>query len=466
VAFKYRVSGSDFGIPYSYIVNDVAATVGGAVVEGIGQWSELTELDGVTAIAAATQTALSQQERRPAAQLGTFDFQGQIIKGVKGSILTMPLNLADPAGEGAALAFWQGLFPELANVSGLAFYQDPGGAVAPLVVDPTGAAINTGVYGNILLDGQVAPWMQAGNISTGAPAQCVHATITAYFSYADNSSPAGDTAVNAGAVQCHAKTIQLKLTNLTAGNFSSVTGVLSAEAIPYGLAGYIYGIETIPQYQGKLTLVEQEISDACPIGSVLNLSGGRAEWAAMNACVQRVNYDDCGRTEIVFGPAEHLDIADIVAMNRFNRGPRWLYEVGSDQMNAMPAGQGTVALGSHVPLAAPSPGNAVRSDLLIPQSLKDLQSHQSGYTKLLPGVYAWSKGAQKSGLSLLDAGPGLALAGGSDGTLDGQYVVISVAQLLSVVAGQPVKFFELNTCENGDSTYYRTFLCTDKYHHP
>jgi hypothetical protein len=28
-----------------------------------------------------------------------------------------------------------------------------------------------------------------------------------------------------------------------------------------------------------------------------------------------------------------------------------------------------------------------------------------------------------------------------------------------------VKFFELNTCENGDNTYYRTFLCTDKYHH-
>ena len=48
---------------------------------------------------------------------------------------------------------------------------------------------------------------------------------------------------------------------------------------------------------------------------------------------------------------------------------------------------------------------------------------------------------------------------------DGQHVVISVAQLVSVVAGQPVKFFELNTCEDEDATYYRTFLCTDKYHH-
>jgi hypothetical protein len=80
-------------------------------------------------------------------------------------------------------------------------------------------------------------------------------------------------------------------------------------------------------------------------------------------------------------------------------------------------------------------------------------------------VYAWSKGNQRSGLSALDAGPGIALASGAGGTLDGQYVIISLAQLLSVVAGQPVKFYELNTCEGGDATTYRTFLCTGPYHH-
>jgi hypothetical protein len=26
------------------------------------------------------------------------------------------------------------------------------------------------------------------------------------------------------------------------------------------------------------------------------------------------------------------------------------------------------------------------------------------------------------------------------------------------------KWHEMNTCENGDNTYYRAFLCTDKYH--
>jgi hypothetical protein len=89
----------------------------------------------------------------------------------------------------------------------------------------------------------------------------------------------------------------------------------------------------------------------------------------------------------------------------------------------------------------------------------------SAYTASLPGVYLWSKGNQRSGLSLLDAGPGLLLSSGTGGTLDTAYVKISVAQLLGVITGQPVQFYELNTCENGDATTYRTFLCTNAYHH-
>jgi hypothetical protein len=128
-------------------------------------------------------------------------------------------------------------------------------------------------------------------------------------------------------------------------------------------------------------------------------------------------------------------------------------------------GGGAIALGQNVPVSSPSPGNKVNSDLLIPQSLSDLQSHLSGYATALPGVYMWAKNLQRGGLSLLDAGPGVLLSSGSNGTLDTSYVKISVAQLLTVITGQPVKFYELNTCENGDATTYRTFLCTAAYHH-
>jgi hypothetical protein len=133
-------------------------------------------------------------------------------------------------------------------------------------------------------------------------------------------------------------------------------------------------------------------------------------------------------------------------------------------MNKGAAGGGQ-AIGQNVPVAAPSPGNKVCSETLLPQSLTDLQAHLSGYAAALPGVYSWSKGSQRSGLSLLDNGPGILLASGANGTLDGTYVKISAAQLLGVITGQPVQFYELNTCEGGDATTYRTFLCTNAYHH-
>jgi hypothetical protein len=472
IAFKYRISGAIGGASYTQIVNDVAATVDGAAVEGYGQYGALlpmsTFLPGHSGdtLTSDQQTQLPLQARRFAAQMATFDFEGISANQLTGTILTAPLNLADPAGGGAALAAWVFLFPELANVTGLSFYCDPSGTVAPLVRNSqTGATIDVTNSPNLLLDGNVCPWMFVGNAPANAPANCVQATITAYFAYADNASPAADNAVNPGTVQCHTKTIKVKLTNLASGTYTSQTIITDpGEPIPYGLAGYVYGIEAIPQYQGKFSVVEQEISDVCPIGHCLNLSGGLEEWAGMNACIQQVSYDDTGRTTLTVGPAQHLGNADLVQRLRVNRGPRWFYLIGNDQMNRN-NGSGSQAIGQNVPLSAPSPGNKVNSDLLLPQSLSDLQSHLSAYSTGLPGVYTWAKGLQRTGLSLLDNGPGLLLSSGAGGSLDTAYVKISVAQLLAVVTGQPVQFYELNTCEGGDATTYRTFLCTGPYHH-
>lgn len=466
IAFKYRISGQINSTPYSVIENDIAATVNGSVVEGVGQFGALTSLAGGN-LTSDQQTILPRQARRFSAQIATLDFEGNSLSCATATIATVPLNLADPGADGhASLPFWVSLFPSLANVSNLAFYRDPSGAVAPLVHAGDGSDVNTGTYANLLLDGTVAPWMYVNNTPTGnTPGLCVQATITAYFSYTDNASPAADTGVNPGTVACHPLTIKVKLTNLGSGTYQSQPALTNlGEPVPYGLAGYIYGIERIPQYQGSFTVVESEISDVCPMGNCLNLSGGLAEWATMNACIQQIVYDDTGKTKLTFGPAQHLGAADLNERLRVNRGPRWLNLIGRDQLNKNPS-SGPTALGQHVPVSSPSPGNKVCSETLLPQSLSDLQSHLAAYTRLLPGAYVWSKGNQRSGLSLLDNGPGIALAGGSGGALDAQYVLISVAQLLSVVAGQPVKFHELNTCEGGDATTYRAFLCTDAYHH-
>ena len=467
IAFKYRISGQVYGDAYSVVQNDIAANIDGAMCEGVGIFGALTSLT-LGALTPDQQAGLPLQARRFAAQGATFDFEGESMSGASGKILTTPLVLTDPAGTGADGGFWASLFPQLKSVTGLAFYQNPSGAVAPSVLDQSGSPITVGNFPNILLDGQVAPWMYVNNTPTSnTPGATVYATVTAYFSYSDNASPAGDTAVNTGNVQCHPLTIKLKLTNLSTGTFNSIPQVTPGEPVPYGLPGYIFAIEQIPQYQGVFCLVEQEISDACPIGKVLNISGGLAEWAGMKACVQSVIYDDTGRTQITFGPAQHLGNADLVERLRVNRGPRWYNLIGNDLLNRTPS-SGPTALGSAVPVSSPSPGNKVNSDHLMPQSVKDLEGHLSAYTTLLPGVYSWTKGGGRTGLSLVDAGPGLAIASGSGGALDAGYVLISAAQLAAIIAGQPAKFFELMTCEPGapsGQNSYRAFLCTDVYYH-
>ena len=474
IAFKYRISGSVRGTPYSVIVNDVAASVDGAACEGIGEWNNLTNLAG-GALTSDQQSQLPLQARRFAAQVGTFDFQGQNTSGATAALSTATINLADPAGGGAALAFWVNLFPQLAGVSGLGFYSDPSGATSPILTDPSGAPINATTYpalfaGSgpyILLDGNICPWMFVPSTST--PAAAVEATINAWFKYADNVSPPGDTAVNGGTVACHPLTIKVKLCNLPSGTYTSasvVTGL--AEPVPYGLPGFIYAIESIPQYEGEFTVIEQEITDVCPLGFNLNVSGGLAEWTAMNACVQSISYDDSGRTELSFGPAQHLGNADLVERLRVNRGPRWLFLIGGDQMNQSQAGAPT-GLGKNLPISSPSPGNKVNSDLLIPQSLSDLQTNLSAYATALPGVYFWSKGNQRAGISALDAGPGILLGSGASGATDSQWIKISAAELLSIIAGKPIHCVEIQMCDTsntpaGEHTF-KTFLATDDYYH-
>jgi hypothetical protein len=462
IAFKYRISGQVNGSAYTVIENDVAATVDGTPVEGVGMFGALTNLSG-GALSSDAQTQLPLQARRFAAQVGTFDFEGFSANSASATIATAALNLSDPSSSGPAMSFWTSLFPELAATSDLTFYNS--GNPALTVLDVSGNPVNTTNYANILLDGQVAPWMFVNNTPTGdAPGACLEATITAYFTYNENSAaPSGGSAVNTGGVPYHEKTVRVKLTNLSGGAYQSRPQITAPEPVPYGLPGYIYAIESIPQYQGNFTVIEQDITDVCPMGHCLNLSGGLAEWQTMRAAVQEIIYDETGRTRLAFGPAQHLGNADLVERLRVNRGPRWYYLIGNDLLNADPQ-TGPTELGNNLPKQSPSHGNKIPNWQLFASSLPDLQDHSGSYVTP-PGVSVWGKSAAPTSFSTLDAGPGVAIGDGSAGTQNGQYILISLTQLAAIAtASQPVKFFELNTCEGGDSTYYRTFLCTDKYH--
>ncbi len=76
-----------------------------------------------------------------------------------------------------------------------------------------------------------------------------------------------------------------------------------AKSSRLSLAGYIYNIAQIPQYEGTFTIQENEITDQVPLGYNLNLTGALAEWATMAACVQHISYDlSSGRTQLSLDP--------------------------------------------------------------------------------------------------------------------------------------------------------------------
>jgi len=110
--------------------------------------------------------------------------------------------------------------------------------------------------------------------------------------------------------------------------YTRLTNLVSGETVPAGLAESIYNSLNPLQYDGKLNLVEEEclvgaslVEARAHLGLVLNLTGGLAAWATMNALVQQIDEDvDSGRTTLSFGPPEQLSIQDLMEFLRANRG--------------------------------------------------------------------------------------------------------------------------------------------------
>jgi hypothetical protein len=378
IALKFRITTSNNGQSVVQVINDIATTISGTQIEGLGLTGILQTpanfiAQNSTYIAGATQTAMQAGSRTFAAQTTTIDMEG--AQSLSATIGSVSVDVGNPASDSAALTFWTTLFPELAGVTNLALY-DPTGAPAT-VVDDTNTAVDLSAYNYRLTKGQIAPWMTAAGGSAALAKKC---TIKAKFSYTQNSSD-GSNSVPNSTVNYHEKTATITLTNLASGSYGITS---SGEVVPYGLAGYIYNIEQIPQYEGIFTIQQTEITDQCPMGNNLNLTGGLAEWQTMNACVQSVSYDCLNaRTTLAFGPAGHLGARDFVERLRVNRGPRWYYEIGGNIQNSSTAG---TQLGNFTPDQGPSPNNAVPSVHTLPSDLADWLTNNSSYTEGAPGV--------------------------------------------------------------------------------
>jgi hypothetical protein len=491
IALKFRITSTNNGQEIVQVVNDIATSVSGSPVEGIGVTGLLqTPANFIAAnstyIAGGTQTAMQSNGRTFAAQTTTIDMEGS--QTLSATIAAVSVDMGDPGSDSSAKTFWTTLFPELADVTNLAFYDATNKPAT--VTDQSGNPVNLSTYNYRLTQGQIAPWMN----SASGPGLGVKCTVKAYFKY-DQTTAVSTNSVQNAIAAWHEKTASITLTNLQGGTYST-TAV--GEVIPYGLAGYIYAIESIPQYEGNFTLQETEVTDQCPLGNNLNLTGGVAEWTTMNACVQSIGYDLLkGATTLTFGPAAHLGAKDFVERLRVNRGPRWYYSIGGNIINT--AG-GSNALGSYTPDQGPSPNNPVPSLNILPQDLSDWLPNNSSYTAGVPGVTHDSVGSASyggggpSGDSYVGAPdvPLIHLADGSAGAIstfahlnasgtlhleDNTDDITSIirAAIEDVPSGfnwssaGPIKFREVTDCvtiEGTPTTVYRQVLTSGYYTSP
>jgi hypothetical protein len=382
--------------------------------------------------------ALEASGRDFASVSQTIDMEGNSSKATYCKIVTIPVNTSTPADGGTALAFWTALFPELANVSSPDFFS---GSIVT-VLDPDNNPIDTSTFQYLLTQGQVAPWMLAGNVSSGAPAQSVQATISATFKgmESNNAMVSGSPVpINTRNMQNQPKFATVTLLTIPGATYVS-TALTPGELLPYGLAGYIYKIESIPQYEGSFTIQENEITDQCPMGNNLNIEGSLPEWATMQACVQQVSYDlAAGRTTVTFGPAAHLGAKELSERLKINRGPRWYNLNGNNVQNSANANSGTT-LGQNVSQLNPSPGPPAPDFSLHPISLQDAATNLTAYQAAeggLPGVTIDVRPSGQANYGAIVEGPNppstptlptISLMAGASGTL-GAAIRISVSDI-------------------------------------
>jgi hypothetical protein len=129
-------------------------------------------------------------------------------------------------------------------------------------------------------------------------------------------------------------TVELMSTNAPNGitDYETVGSIDFEEATPIGLAQALFNSLSVLHYEGAFQITEQECSGLVDMGNVVNLTGSRAEFAAMRALVQEITCDiDRGVTTVQCGPPGHLSISDYLSILRANQHRRrWTREATQD----------------------------------------------------------------------------------------------------------------------------------------
>ncbi len=246
----------------------------------------------------------------------TLDLSGARATYQKQKVRTAPIPQSDTTP--GVIAWWKGKFAWLKDFDDADLTVASGTQVVTIENPSDYPGITVSDVPNELLSGSIASWMNLN----AAPL-----LVTATMQYTGAATDESSTVF--GATNQRVLYTRVVGTNAETQTYSRLTSETEAEPVPTGLAQALYNAAGVLQYDGVLELTEQECSGLAAPGSLLNLSGGRSDWATMAAQIQRIEeMIDLGQTKITVGPAKHLGHADLTELLRVNRSRRISFRLG------------------------------------------------------------------------------------------------------------------------------------------
>jgi hypothetical protein len=329
------------------------------------KFEQTDDIDGDTFTTLNVQTApTSATGSELGALVMTVDLAGARATYHSQTIETGSIPSSDATTSG--VTWWQGKFPWLNDFAATDLTVVSGTQTSTIENPGSYPDVTATDLPNELLSGSLSSWMnfQSAPLIVQATLQF---TGTATAESTDVFGSTNERVVYTRVIG----------TNADSGTYKRLTSATDAEPVPTGLAAAIYAGTSVLQYDGVLELTDQECSGAATPGQLLNLSGGRAEWATMAAQIQRVEeLIDTGVTRITVGPAKHLGVRDLTALLKVNRLRRPSYRLAERTSGEASGNAAQVLGGEQQPrsdsVVRPSSSGAAAATANLPFQLLNL----------------------------------------------------------------------------------------------
>lgn len=287
-----------------------------------------TTVDHAPVIAGETAAAKEARLYAAGSLWGTFELEGSNAQYVEQELVVEAVNW--DANKSSA-AWWKARVPGIADAAISAISNPAGQTSLP----------------NFVTEGAVSDWMGV---------EWANETFSADATLQRSNSE--------GVIEKKVEKISFTAvtTDGTSKTYKKRVAYDSGEIPPAGLAAAMWAEWQQTHYDGQITLTDDEAPAGAGPGMTLNITGGRAEWAAMAAMIVQVEEDyAAGTLSVSFGVPAWIDLDSRMAWIRNCRTRRYAWS------RNMQGGEGDGLSGAGGPMAVPSTVDGIQPSVWIRQ---------------------------------------------------------------------------------------------------